>query len=745
MKNILNQKILLVDDQPGSLFALETVLKPFEVEIYKASSGDEALALTLKHSFAVVLLDVQMPIMDGFETAAFIRENDETKNVPIIFVTAINQDDEFVFKGYEAGAVDYLFKPINPVILKTKVDLFLRLDRQQILLKTEIDERKWAQRELKRLADFPEKNAHTVLEYDFETGVTYINPSGRMFFPDLIEGITKHEVLNGLKEQVDQIRDEKHELSVTEVEIGESIYEKTVNVVEDSNLIHVYLVDITRRKQLEELKDEFIGTVSHELRTPLTIIKGAVCNLRDGTVGELNEKQQRMVELGHSNVNRLERIINNLLDLSRLESDRSKLNRTDLPLYELIQETVDSFKDLAEKSGLKFTFKKISSIPNAYADGDMIVQVITNLVNNAMRYAKKEIDVKICIVNKIEGRELEKGKRQLQVYVHDDGEGIPKERIGDLFNKFVQLNRKAGVSSYKGTGLGLSISKAIIDRHQGKIWAESKPGEGTKFIFTLPEYNEDNHFNNIMSSTLGQAKERNLQVSAITISLDHLDISPSQRRVVMQRIIKTIQDDVLRQNDQLFYRKKESFILVLAETDWTGSVSIAMRIQNKVHQLFEGEVAESLNLGLAIYPDDADTAKKLISKAIERKQTKHKKKVLIIDDEEDLMNILSAFLSARDFEVQAAMDGYQGMAEIERFKPDIIVLDILMPGMDGWEVCEQIRANEATKDIPIVIYTALNDRDLEKKALKYNVTQVIHKPYSNHKFISLLSDFFAEA
>ena len=127
-------KILIVDDQPANLLAMEGVLEGMGADLLTASSGQEALALMLKHEFAMVLLDVQMPDMDGFETAALMRGMKQTRHLPIIFVTAISKEDEHVFRGYDAGAVDFLFKPVNPVILRSKVEIFLKINRQQQLL-----------------------------------------------------------------------------------------------------------------------------------------------------------------------------------------------------------------------------------------------------------------------------------------------------------------------------------------------------------------------------------------------------------------------------------------------------------------------------------------------------------------------------------------------------------------------------------------------------------------------------------
>lgn len=140
MTDIQLPKILVVDDRPENLFAMEKVLKHLDAEVLTAHSGQEALALILRHEFALILLDVQMPVMDGFETATLIRDHDKTKQIPIIFVTAISKERQHVFKGYEAGAVDYLFKPIEPEILISKAKVFCELQRQKEIIQKQVDE-----------------------------------------------------------------------------------------------------------------------------------------------------------------------------------------------------------------------------------------------------------------------------------------------------------------------------------------------------------------------------------------------------------------------------------------------------------------------------------------------------------------------------------------------------------------------------------------------------------------------------
>lgn len=230
-------------------------------------------------------------------------------------------------------------------------------------------------------------------------------------------------------------------------------------------------------KRLNDLKSDFISTVSHELRTPLAVMKGAISNMERGILGELNEEQIEAVGMTHSNIKRLTRLINDLLDLSRLESGKTELHPNEVPTEKLVEQTVKNFQMMAQNKQIKIEIALPRNLPHLYVDEDMTTQVLTNLMDNALRYAKNRVSIEVASVdNAIEFR------------IGDDGIGIESKDAMRLFNKFEQVNRSKGGSGYKGTGLGLAICKEIVESHAGKIWVESQPGLGATFHFTLPQY-----------------------------------------------------------------------------------------------------------------------------------------------------------------------------------------------------------------------------------------------------------------
>ena len=252
-------------------------------------------------------------------------------------------------------------------------------------------------------------------------------------------------------------------------------------------MVMATIIDISERKKLEAMKDEFIGTTSHELRTPLTVISLGLENLKAGILGRLSSKQEEVVDRNIRNAKRLGKLIDDLLDLSRLQSGRTKIERREVDLSHLIHEVIQNFQPAGKEGGTSICEEIAANLPNLKCDADLVAQVLTNILSNALRYAKKEIVVRAKVVDGADGT-----AKFIQTSVSNDGPGISVEKLSQLFEKFVQLDRESRKTSYKGTGLGLAICREIIERHHGKIWVESPAKRGVEFHFTLP-LGEDRH------------------------------------------------------------------------------------------------------------------------------------------------------------------------------------------------------------------------------------------------------------
>jgi signal transduction histidine kinase len=235
--------------------------------------------------------------------------------------------------------------------------------------------------------------------------------------------------------------------------------------------------ELRQQKALDQLKDDFVSTVSHELRTPLAISMEGINLLLDGIPGEINEQQHKILTIEKRNLERLSRIINDLLDISKIEAGKLEIHREKVDICALAEQTQASMKNVADQRGLSMKLSADAGSLYVNADPDRIMQVLMNLVGNAMKFTEKG-SVRT---------EVRRRDREIECAIIDTGKGIAQEDISELFNKFVQLGRPQ-VAGEKGTGLGLAISKNIVELHGGRIWVESKVGEGSRFTFSLPEY-----------------------------------------------------------------------------------------------------------------------------------------------------------------------------------------------------------------------------------------------------------------
>lgn len=384
-------EILIVDDVKDNLLALKSLLARDDVNISQARSGIEALDLMMKHDFSLAMLDVQMPGMDGFELAELMRGSNKTKNIPIIFVTAIAKDQYYVFKGYESGAVDFLSKPLDPHIVNSKVNVFLELHQQKKELQKKVDELKQIQDEQTKLL---------------------------------------------------------FQLNKTQEELEQAV----------------------------RVREEFMSIAGHELKTPLTTLKLQIQvrkrNLEKGNDSSFTtEKLAKMFDSDDKQVGRLTRLIDDMLDISRISSGKLSMNLEDFDLCSLIHDVIERHLELFKAAGNQIEIDSCESI-NGRWDKFRIEQVITNLLINAIRYGEGK-PIKISIKTE-QGRAV--------VVIEDKGIGIEKEDLKRIFQRF----ERATETEVSGLGLGLYIVSQIIEAHKGFINVESHPGKGSVFTIDLP-------------------------------------------------------------------------------------------------------------------------------------------------------------------------------------------------------------------------------------------------------------------
>jgi signal transduction histidine kinase len=369
------------------------------------------------------------------------------------------------------------------------------------------------------------------------------------------------------KQAVEEIRCQKNEL----VELNKSL--------ESAN---------DRLKDLDQIKSDFLSTVSHEIRTPIAIIHEAVSLCLDGDGGKLQEKHSRYLNMAQNNIDRLTRLVTDLLDISKIEQNKLKLRKSSMDLWNTAQKIHNEYRPRAESKGIRLELDRQFSGDTLrfYGDEDKIIQILNNLLGNAIRCSALGGQITIRLIDE---------KDFVRFAISDTGIGISKENASKLFDKFQQIGRVDG-PGYKGTGLGLAISKGLVEKHGGKIWIESELGQGSTFYFTL---------------------------------------------------------------------KKELF-----------------------------------------------------------------PKILIVDDSKELIELVQQMLAETEYRYTEAYDGEQAVQIAQNDRFDLILLDMQLPKMSGYEVIGRLKQDKRTHDIPILIMSAFSvDRDHVNQISDETAIPVIKKPF----------------
>ena len=654
--------ILIVDDREENLLTLESILENPELNIIKAHSGNEALGLMLEYDFAMVLLDVQMPEMDGFETAELMRSNERTRGIPIIFVTAISKQRQHVFKGYEAGAVDYLYKPLDLEILQSKIKAYIDFFKQ------------------------------------------------------------------------------KHSLELTTKKLEKTIEEldKAKRVAEEATIA----------------KSSFLANMSHEIRTPLNGIIGmADLILMDKDLTEI--QLERVHDIKHSGESLLD-IINEILDISKIEADRLELENIEFSLREIVQKVVRLLSVKIFQDKLEFVCDVDPEIPDTIiGDPIRIRQILINLVGNAIKFTDKG-HIAICI------KKLEETTNtvKLKFSVNDTGIGIAEDKIEALFESFSQADSST-TRKHGGTGLGLSISKKLITMMGGEIKVESELGKGSDFYFDL-EFKLGNQTDELWNKKIKLGTNEQILVvddnkyssKVISKILDYYNLS---------HVISNSYDEAKAQIKKSIANKKKidlvlidyfmpemnglemgkSLISELAD-DNTAEIAIMTPVQytldgkklnnsNFKFQITKPVLQKELRFLLsAILEKEPIKEEKTRTKSGEKEVEEEVKKLNILVAEDQAINqkIIHQFLSRKGYDVSIADNGRIAFEKFKADNYDLVLMDVQMPELDGFDTTRLIRKHEESRNehTPIVAMTAHAMKGDKEKCLAAGMDYYITKP-----------------
>ena len=566
--------VLLVDDQPARLLTYETILSELGQNLVRAGSGLEALEKLMKDEFAVVLLDVSMPDMDGFEAATLIHQHPRFERTPIIFVTGVHVSELDRLKGYKVGAVDYVSIPVVPEILRSKVAVLIELYTKRRELQ-ELN-RNLAQAN-QRLAE-----ANTTLQ---------------------AEKTRELETLNRVLQRANQELEAANRSLQTEV--GERArIERAL-------------------KEADRHKDEFLAMLAHELRNPLAPIRNAVEIMRRNAVTDPQLAWSRDVigrQLAH-----LTRLVDDLLDVSRITRGKINLNKEVIELETLMTRTVETVQPLIEERGHTLTVDVPKGMLAVLGDPTRLVQAIGNVLGNAAKYTERGGRITLAAVE---------SETELVIRVRDNGIGIPAELMPMIFNLFTQLDRTSGPAQ-SGLGIGLALVQRLVEMHGGSVTARSDGlGHGSEFVIRLP----------------------------------------------------------------LFIREK----------------------------IESGQPLQQLS-ALEQPMTNADLA------------TRTQRRILVADDNNDALESLATLLQLSGHEVYTASNGAVALESAEQHRPEVVLLDIGMPKLDGYEVARRIRAQPWGQRITLVALTGWGQDSDRKRSQEAGFDSHLVKPLDLDKLTELLA------
>ena len=751
--------ILIVDDEPGNLVVLETVLDDPGYRLVRAHSADQALLALVEQEFALLILDIRLPGMSGIELAQMIKQRKKTASVPIIFLTAYFDKDQHVLEGYGTGAVDFLNKPVNPAVLRSKVSVFADLHRKNRALTLEVLERRRVAEQLRELNDTLERrvtertealrqadsklkammNSITdgLLMLDGDWRFTYCNDQGARLLgmrPDHIFGARIWELLphtqgtqfeTGLRRAAETLQ------TVSFEEFYPAPLDKwfQCHCYPSDDGLSVYFHDITDRREVEVRReqllgaeqaargevervaratDHFLASLSHELRTPLAAIVGWAKVLEQPDIDA--QTRQRGVGAITRNARAQSRLVDDLLEMSRIVSGKLRMNVEPVDLNAIAAAAADTARPGFQAKGLLLELQLTSGpSPQIVGDPQRLYQILSNLLTNALKFTPE--GGVVTIATRVDAS-------QAELTVSDSGVGIAAEFLPYLFDRFSQADGSAA-RVHGGLGLGLSIVRNLMELHAGTVTASSAGKDyGTTFTLRFPQVAEGPvsalpapiaaapHPEFETSSPQGLEGPLGLHGVSVLLVDDHADVLEVERRLLHDcgasvtmatsaeqalQCLRTTRFDVLLSDlgmpdmdGYALIERVRSTLGLSAAALPAAAVTAFVRPEDRERALHAGYQA------CVQKPVSPTALARAVRGLMNTSGAKRRLRALFVEDHADLREQIGWQLAEEGIETVPCASGEEAEIEFGKGGFDLVLTDVSLPKMTGVELARRV-------------------------------------------------------